>query len=1370
MRVSPLSPVRSRSVRSRSSSAGFASRFGGVWLLLPALVLASCDGDPAAPATLDLVVTASLGLPVAAPQAGILEVRGFVMGREGALEGAPPMPQATASLAVEAGSRNWTLTLPALPAGGQVRVEATLRTEDPDALSWSGEEVLRLPRTGAGRERLLLRAGPPSSRAVSALAWGVPGPIEVEAGGTLVLPFQVAGGDATDVRSISLTPSVARPVGRTSGGGGFGEVLVDALSPGDAEFLILSGLRLAQVTVRVLEPITGIDVLPGSTVLSSLGDSLLLTAEGRTATGIRRPLPGPVLWNSTDPGIVTVDGIADGAAIARAVGNGEVHLEVAVPGLPGVEGRATVTVQQTPRQLERVAGLALAGSVGDTAIEEPRIRALDARGNPVPGVPVVFAVTAEGATIDRVATATDSAGEAGPGRWIFGIRPGIQRLDVAVEGGLVDRFLAEVSSGAPTRLEPLAPGFQQTGVGGEAPEPPMVRALDSFGNPVPGVALRGRLLPGREGMGSVAVPFPVTDVGGEATLGPWTASTTPGVDTLQVELASGGQADPTFFLLQVLPGAPSVLEFVVGGEQRAPAGTPLPSIPMVRLLDGFGNALEGVDLQFEANEGSVPDSRVVTDREGLASSGAWTLGPVAGIQRLVARVGALADTLVATATVGAPAQLLPTAGGDQVAPVGQAVPVAPAARVTDAFGNPVTGAAVSFAITGGGGSVVGATPVTGPDGIASVGAWFLGGIPGVNTLTVSVAGQSLTFSATAVVGTPARLVVVEGEGQTGPVGTDLPLLPRVRLEDALGNPVAGVSVAFDVTAGGGSISSVTAVTDVAGTATPGVWTLGPLGGLNRLRASTGGLAAVLEALATVPCLVMAVGESYATTLEGAASLCFEAGGGGGEYTLIAANPGLEPLALTLTGSGTTPVTGPPAPFVATLSRTAPPPSLTTSLLSFPVPPGTPILEAETEGPGATPSRYPLLEGEQVLPLIPVGVPDLGASWSLNVAEGCVGPRDERTGIVRVVGTHVIVVSEEANPAGGYTLADYQALADEIDGIIAPAVTTAFGAPTDLDGNGRVVLFVTQAVNAGLDAGNANTAFVRSEARDLAAEIGCPRSNEGEIVYAAAPDPDGLVSFVPIPTFVAVEQTLRGVARELYRVIAAGARGGLAEEPWLDEALGAVAEELAFYRASGDLIPGQNLGIAEITATLERFDAFNRYASLNLVALDLALASPRSTQALGGTSSLAERGLAWAFLRYAADRRGGDPGAFWSSFLTSSSTGLANVAQATQADPVAWYRDFLGALYADDVVPGLPAGLTFPSWGLRDLYAGSSLGTFNLEVFPILDGSATDLTLAPEGGSVFFRFGVPSGEVASLDLTSGGSAPLTREPILVIRTR
>jgi hypothetical protein len=89
-------------------------------------------------------------------------------------------------------------------------------------------------------------------------------------------------------------------------------------------------------------------------------------------------------------------------------------------------------------------------------------------------------------------------------------------------------------------------------------------------------------------------------------------------------------------------------------------------------------------------------------------------------------------------------------GDGQTGLAGFAVNIPPSVRVLDGNDNPVVGEPVTFAVTGGGGSVAGANQTTDDEGVAAVGKWTLGATPGTNTLEATTAIGSVTFTATGV--------------------------------------------------------------------------------------------------------------------------------------------------------------------------------------------------------------------------------------------------------------------------------------------------------------------------------------------------------------------------------------------------------------------------------------------------------------------------------------------------------------------------------------------------------------------------------------------------------------------------------------------
>lgn len=98
-------------------------------------------------------------------------------------------------------------------------------------------------------------------------------------------------------------------------------------------------------------------------------------------------------------------------------------------------------------------------------------------------------------------------------------------------------------------------------------------------------------------------------------------------------------------------------------------------------------------------------------------------------------------------------------------------------------------------------------------------------------------------------GPPAAVIDVTGDGQIGNVGSSLTIAPQVRVEDAKGRPVPDVLVTF-ATAPGGSVANASALTDAAGLASAGTWSLGTATGAYTLTATAGGASTVLTATAT----------------------------------------------------------------------------------------------------------------------------------------------------------------------------------------------------------------------------------------------------------------------------------------------------------------------------------------------------------------------------------------------------------------------------------------------------------------------------------------------------------------------------------------
>ena len=197
---------------------------------------------------------------------------------------------------------------------------------------------------------------------------------------------------------------------------------------------------------------------------------------------------------------------------------------------------------------------------------------------------------------------------------------------------------------------------------------------------------------------------------------------------------------------------------MTGNGQSAVVGTAVATNPAVQLLTPTGAPVVGTTVTFSvaSGGGSATATTPATDASGIAHVGSWTLGTTPGANTLTATVaGATGSpvTFTATGTTGAAVTVSKQGGDAQSSVVGTAVAVRPSIKLVDQFGNPTAGVLVTFAATGGGGSVSGSSQTTGADGIATVGSWTLGNLVGANALTATapgagIAGNPATFTAT----------------------------------------------------------------------------------------------------------------------------------------------------------------------------------------------------------------------------------------------------------------------------------------------------------------------------------------------------------------------------------------------------------------------------------------------------------------------------------------------------------------------------------------------------------------------------------------------------------------------------------------------
>jgi hypothetical protein len=630
--------------------------------------------------------------------------------------------------------------------------------------------------------------------------------------------------------------------------------------------------------------------------------------------------------------------------------------------------------------------------------------------------------------------------------------------------------------------------------------------------------------------------------------------------------------------------------------------------------------------------------------------------------------------------------------------------------------------------------------------------------------TLTVPNTVLTFEfevyVVADVPFPDGWVDVTPSADSVVVGGATALAATVR--SVVGAVVAGASVTWDST--DDAIATIDGDGDVIAVS-PGAATMTATAG------SRSGSATIAV------CPNLALGGVYVAEMPAGADICLSGGGGGAEFTVVPINLSeVGSLDLSLTGSGIVAVSGAPSP--ARLPGVRP----SFSVGGAPQPSGSfewELRERERRelGPLPRPASLRNRFGAPRFDIDP-GVPTIGALMDLNVSsDACTNP-DLRTGEVVAIGTNIIIIADTMNPVNGPTTADYEAIADTFDLLVYPTIQGNFGEFEDIDGNDRVIAFYTRAVNELTPEGSSSFVGGFFFSRDLFQAQFCATSNVGEMFYMLAADPTGEVNNNPRSVAFIKSITMGTLAHEFQHMINASIRlwfnDAPFEEVWLDEGLAHIAEELVFYQATGES-PRNNIGIVELTSVQLITDYFSQFGIANFDRFREWLIAPHAAGLFEADDELATRGAAWAFLRYAADRRGGTDSDFWSGLLDTQEVGLDNLAAELATDPLPWMRDFATANYGDDAGIGAAATHSHPSWNFREIYENldydpgpSCSCAYELDARDPSNGIADDVTLVEGGAAGYFRVGVSSGAFAGITLRSAGAVPPGTLKVAVIR--
>ncbi|MFL5603379.1 MAG: Ig-like domain-containing protein [Gemmatimonadaceae bacterium] len=747
------------------------------------------------------------------------------------------------------------------------------------------------------------------------------------------------------------------------------------------------------------------------------------------------------------------------------------------------------------------------------------------------------------------------------------------------------------------------------------------------------------------------------------------------------------------------------------------------------------------------------------------------------IARAALFVIAIACTDTSGPKAGPPASIVLVSGDRQrTTEVGNKLPLPLTINVSDAEGVALRNVTVAWVAAAG--TVSAGSSRTDRNGIATM-EWILGSKAGEQTATATVVGvDPVSFTATALPGPLAQVLVSRDTVQMLGVGDVFQL--SARAADRFGN-----AVPVRTTVESADTSIVTA--DNFGT---GAFLIAHAANkTTALRATAGSVFKTATVMVLPPpcqpgsaVLNLAVGGTAVFAGAEASQFCVQGTAEGAEFLAIpyySAFTGSTLLVSMSTGNTTiaaTPNRIVATPFPSTTPRAIVPrrdDMFETSLRERSLVELTPLIPNARAFRRASAARFS----------VSVAVPAVGDIMNLNTNSSSACARAKvRAGRIVAITNRAIIVADTANPTGGFTADDYQSFGAAFDTLVYPVDTLNFGTPTDIDNNGRVILFFTRAVNELTPPGASfyvggfffgRDLFPVATTDDIA---GCSASNFAEMFYLLSPDPTGAVNQNVFATDFVRRVTIGVLAHELQHLINASrhlyvnSSSSNFEDVFLDEGLAHEAEELVFYRASG-LAPGQNLNYATILSSQRTQDAFDKFGASNFGRFREYLTNTQTNSPYADNGNIATRGATWSFLRYAADRRGTGERQMWFDLANPPAGihGTANLTRVITADLASWLRDWAVANYVDDFVSGASSVNTHPSWNFRSMIAAVGNGEWPLGTRALESSAFTSVSIG-DGSAAYLRFGVAADAHGGARITSRGTVVPRSFSLAIVRTK
>jgi hypothetical protein len=505
---------------------------------------------------------------------------------------------------------------------------------------------------------------------------------------------------------------------------------------------------------------TSIAVLPADTIIAG---AVTVPLKATASDSAKKPVTDLfVSFSISDPTLGAVTPTDNASGMLTGLGHRGVATVTATTPL-GVSGSSRVIFVPAAARVVVISGNAQTGVAGGE-LAHPLVVEVEASDNlPVPGAKVTFrAVTAGGRVHDATAIA-DAAGRATT-TLTLGNAAGTYRYEVDADALAAASVTAVATPAPPAALTIVSGDAQMDFIGRTLGQPLVVKVTDNFGSSVEGATVMWTKVAGN-GTPSATSTTSASDGTARVT---YTLGSFASADVVRATLvgATATSSAVLFSMTGVNPGA-ATITIVAGGNQSASPNTPL-ALPLVaRVMDALGSPLANVTVTWSAKGAAVTfnPASSATDVTGQVTTHV-TLGGSPGSTTIMATVAGLSATTALTITglVGAPSLAI-NAGDQQNVRAGSSVAIAPSVLLKDALGTPVANAPVVFSVTSGGGSTRDASTKTNAAGIATIGVWTLGPVPGINTLSATAGALSVSFSAT---GLPAETPAEPKDGGRKP--------------------------------------------------------------------------------------------------------------------------------------------------------------------------------------------------------------------------------------------------------------------------------------------------------------------------------------------------------------------------------------------------------------------------------------------------------------------------------------------------------------------------------------------------------------------------------------------------------------------------